>query len=511
MTRMTVYNQLLYALIVFFLCTTIPIESRHRDRDRKKQREPSSLPSQQHHIIESKAMPINLCSKGRDMKLVCHCSPDNEHEKAQKSECWIFRSDLTLHDLDWTTFHTQSQLQNLGFSVHGTGNLSFIPTDVIQSLKFLEKLTIEYAQIHEIFGFAFGNFTRIRNITLSRNQIRTVNAYAFANHIELQELSLASNEIIEIDPFAFINLPALKRLNLAENQISTIQEDTFEHLDRLSVLNLSFNLIDYITREIFKGLGNLWNLSLHHNKLIVIEDDLFIELFSLRDLDLSHNLIERISERAFNGLGSLGRLNLENNRLRSLEVATFSTVPMLTHLNLMRNSLETITVSTIQPLMNNLVNHTSMLLMKENKLICDCRLGWVYDLRNRTKSFQLKYSMEEVECIMNTKNHRKGVRVSVNVDDSTRKKYSDDDPNYYEDERMDDKNMSNLLLIKANDLPCPKQYIQQFAHPSNQYIGFDLSHWIRSSSPKLQNSLQLNLILVSFLIHAFARTFGCIQ
>lgn len=53
------------------------------------------------------------------MKLVCHCSPDNENAKAHKAECWIFRSDLTLRDPDWTAFHTQTQLNSLGFSVHG--------------------------------------------------------------------------------------------------------------------------------------------------------------------------------------------------------------------------------------------------------------------------------------------------------------------------------------------------------------------------------------------------------
>lgn len=294
-TRMTALNHSFYALILLFLCT-MPIESRHRDRDRKKhQREPSSLPSQQHHtIIESKVTPINLCSRERDNKLVCHCSPDNENTKAQKAECWIFRSDLTLRDPDWTAFHTQTQLQSLGFSVHGTGNLSFIPTSVFQSLKHLEKLTIEYAQLNEIFSFAFGNFTRIKNITLPKNQIKSINSYAFANHMELEELSMQGNEISEIDPFAFIGLPSLSRLNLAENHIATLQEDTFENLEKLNELIMSHNEIASVTRETFKGLGNLWILKLNHNQLKDIEEDCFGELSSLIEMDLGHNLIEVI-------------------------------------------------------------------------------------------------------------------------------------------------------------------------------------------------------------------------
>jgi Leucine-rich repeat (LRR) protein len=292
---MTALNHFVYALILLFLCT-MPIESsRHRDKDRKKHREPSSLPSQQHHIIESKVMPINLCSKGRDMKLVCHCSPpDNENAKAHKAECWIFRSDLTERDPDWTAFHTQTQLTSLGFSVHGTGNLSFVPTAVIQSLKHLEKLTIEYGQIHEIFSFAFGNFTRIKNITLANNQIKSINSYAFAHHKELDELSLNNNEIKEIDPFAFIGLPRLARLNLAGNRIQLLHEDTFESLDRLNKLTLSHNLIDFVTRETFKGLANLRILQIDHNVLKFIDDEGFTELPGLVELELGHNEIEVI-------------------------------------------------------------------------------------------------------------------------------------------------------------------------------------------------------------------------
>jgi Leucine-rich repeat (LRR) protein len=273
----------------------MPIESRHRDRDRKKHREPSSLASQ-HHIIETKVVPINLCSKGRDMKLVCHCSPDNNDNnvKAHKAECWIFHSDLTIRDPDWTAFHTQTQLQSLAFSVHGTGNLSFIPTHVIQPLKHLEKLTIEFAQIHEIFSFAFGNFTRIHNISLPNNQIKVVSAYAFANHMELQDLNLCRNEIYEIDPFAFINLPNLSRVNLEHNRIEMLHEDTFENLDKLTELVLSHNIIDIITRETFKGLGNMWTLKLDNNKLRYLGEGIFHEMWSLVELDLGHNNIEVI-------------------------------------------------------------------------------------------------------------------------------------------------------------------------------------------------------------------------
>lgn len=72
-------------------------------------------------------------------------------------------------------------------------------------------------------------------------------------------------------------------------------------------------------------------------------------------------LLQKISERAFDGLNNLKRLNLENNRLKVLERGLFTGVPALIYLNLIKNSLETITYNNILPLMDNLVNHTSIL------------------------------------------------------------------------------------------------------------------------------------------------------
>lgn len=72
---MAALNCIYYALIVLLVCCTMSIETaqHHKSRERKKHvsqsREPSSLASSQHHIIE-KVNTVNLCSKERDMKLV---------------------------------------------------------------------------------------------------------------------------------------------------------------------------------------------------------------------------------------------------------------------------------------------------------------------------------------------------------------------------------------------------------------------------------------------------------
>jgi Leucine rich repeat len=82
-----------------------------------------------------------------------------------------------------------------------------------------------------------------------------------------------------------------------------------------------------------------------------------------------------MSKRAFDGLAHLKRLSLENNQLKALERGVFSPMPALAFLNLMRNSLETITLHTVQPLINNLLNHASMLLIKGNFVIFKSNLS----------------------------------------------------------------------------------------------------------------------------------------
>lgn len=75
-----------------------------------------------------------------------------------------------------------------------------------------------------------------------------------------------------------------------------------------------------------------------------------------------------------------------------LERGLFTATPALTYLNLMRNSLETVTLHTIQPLMNNLVNHTSMLLIKGNLCFQSC------SLRGRVHKFMLNESGCQTLC-----------------------------------------------------------------------------------------------------------------
>lgn len=139
----------------------------------------------------------------------------------------------------------------------------------------------------------------------------------------------------------------------------------------------------------------------------------------------------------------------------------------------------------------------------DNELICDCRLAWIFDLKNRTKNFELRYSLEEIECMMKTKDRPTAVRIKVNVDDVMKKQILNEETEYYDDESYDEKRTTQLMQFKQRDLPCPQQYREQLEHPSTrEFIGFDLS-WIGSSATRIH---QLKTVLFLALTTHFACT-----
>lgn len=154
------------------------------------------------------------------------------------------------------------------------------------------------------------------------------------------------------------------------------------------------------------------------------------------------------------------------------------------------------------------LNFSLSLCVTDNEFVCDCRLAWIFDLKNRTKNFELRYSLEEIECMTKTKERPTAVRVKVNVEDVMKKQVLNDDIEYYEDESYDDKKTSQLLQLKQKELPCPQQYREQLEHPSTrEFIGFDLS-WIHSSATKAQIESPVVSLLFLALISHLAGTFA---
>lgn len=279
------------AIILILCCIFSRTESRRTEaRDSYTQR--SRKVTDRYSALPSTIETVNICSRRRDFKLLCHCTPDDEKLPATKAECWVFQKGLHLNDTIWTGFKNQKGLRHLKFIVQGGGELKFVPTKYLEQLANLTSITIDYSQIRIIKSFAFANLPNLDVITLTNNQIEMVDKDGFANHIFLKEMDLRRNQIKEIDRYAFRNLPILRKLILDENNISTLHEELFNELGKLEDLSMAHNQISVLTGDMFKGLGNLRTLKMTGNNLNFIGDTVFAELWSLQELELDDNHIE---------------------------------------------------------------------------------------------------------------------------------------------------------------------------------------------------------------------------
>ncbi|GAB0094812.1 Connectin [Sergentomyia squamirostris] len=436
------------------------IEGKYRDRDAKRQRPHLFSPP-------STVASVNLCEKIPHMKLVCHCTHGNSSE-VLVADCWIFNPDVPRKDPIWGAFYSHSSIEVLKFSVYKPGNLTFIPTEIIHHLPNLTDFSIQYAQVPEIGAYALANRSHLTRVEFNNCSVATLKKHSFAHHPALVEINLKFNQISTIDRHAFSNLPNLERLLLGYNNITTLHDEVFIHLSKLAELYLQSNLIAILSREVFKGLGNLNVLSLSGNSINFIGDTVFAELWSLEELYLDSNRIEKISERAFDGLNNLKRLNLRHNHLVSLEKGVFTVVPALKSIYLNDNQLETLTYSNFLPIWDNLLNDDdSVLGISDNRFTCDCRLFWIFDLKNRTKNDELRRSLQDVECVLYDRNAVPEEIFSNAVKEKIDRIPGDyyDDAGYdnqdesvvFENKDIDDGQRVQLLRFGAENLPCPQE------------------------------------------------------
>ncbi|KAI9588132.1 hypothetical protein GQX74_003978 [Glossina fuscipes] len=383
--KYSVMSRLPIISVIILACLPAVIEGRSRDKEGRRRNDRISSGSatltNQYNVygtgISSASFASSVystsfngpmdttgfCTRRRDMKLMCYCTPDENHVPVQKAECWVFSDGLLLNDTTWTRFYQQRRLRDLKFVIQNHGRLDYIPTMILEPLQNLTSISIEYSQVEIVKSYAFANLPQMERIVLTNNQIVALDQEAFANHIRLRDLNLEHNQIFEIDRNAFRNLPLCERIFLNNNNISNLHDGLFMDLGRLIFLNLAYNQISVLTSEIFKGLGNLNVLKLTHNNINFIGDTVFAELWSLTELELDDNRIERISERALDGLNNLKTLNLRNNLLKKLDNGLLRGTPALLSINVQSNDLETLTFYTFQPIMDNLVNSSSELLV----------------------------------------------------------------------------------------------------------------------------------------------------
>ncbi|CAK1543238.1 unnamed protein product [Leptosia nina] len=444
-------------MIAFAIIEINLTESYENDRIRLKSEKTHYLPY------------VNVCDvQDRSSKVHCYCE-NPRYQSAKKADCWVFNGGIDEGDPFWSNFHSQPKLEKLTFNVRTDGGLSDIPSKVIVRLDHLQYLNIRYGQISCIPSFAFTNSTTLKEIILYKDKITELEKMAFANLIMLVNISLSDNQITEIEKDVFYFLPNLQRLNLARNTLEVLHDGCFKHLSNLIKLDLNNNLLTVVIRENFQGLANLITLNMGNNKLSMIGDLAFAELWSLQELYLENNEIKFISERGFGGLTQLRKLFLAGNKLETLDNGVFDDIQKLNVLDLRNNKLETLKQETLRSVADNMKSNYALIFLENNKLICDCRLSWLYKLRDETQSKKIRESLTQLECILDDalKNNLAYIKLQRNKTGQTSSKTT----KMYDKEELGDYDVSQdrvieldpttgefrkrLLNIPKNILPCP--------------------------------------------------------
>ncbi|KAL4715605.1 hypothetical protein ACJJTC_006184 [Scirpophaga incertulas] len=424
---------------------------------------------------------INVCDiKDRRSKVHCYCD-SNKPKMATKADCWVFSGGITEDDPIWPSFSSQSEIEHLMFNVRSDDALTFIPAKAVVRLDSLKHISIQFGSINTIPPYAFTNSSTIKQIVLKSNKITTLEKHSFSQMMMLSNLSLEDNLISELRRDVFFNLPNLHILHLSNNNLSLIHEGCFKHLNNLIELRLDHNFISVITKETLEGLENLSRLNLRNNKLTMVGNLAFSESWSLKELMLDNNAIEYISDRAFGGLTQLRKLTMSSNKLTAFYEDILEDIRSLIVLDLRYNLLDTISYESVRPVVENDKSFSAAVYLEGNPLSCNCRLSWVYALRNETKDNTLKHALEKISCITDPVADRHSNN-DKNEESEKENVLSDDSYDYYDKNTDYDSNneaktqtaAKKLTEIPLDTLPCPKEIMQSieesYGHPVQNEI-----------------------------------------
>ncbi|XP_076683284.1 leucine rich repeat protein connectin [Andrena cerasifolii] len=489
--------------------------------------------------VAKETKEMNICDiEGQQAPIYCYC--DNSRN-ATDANCLVL-SPFNLNDPTWNYFSSQLYLEKLTLKVKAVDSLQYIPTQVLRQLKHLQKVTLQYAKIGELAEYAFANLSTISEINLSRNFISLLRMHAFENMKNLSVINLDENRITEINRDTFVNLPSMKILLLNRNNISTLHDKAFKHLTSLEELEVFDNQIKVITGDSFHGLRNLVRLDLRNNLIAMIGDKTFIEMPSLRELELDQNEIRYISEKALNGMRNLRKLRLSENKLINLEPDFLAGAPGVYFLDLRDNQLKTMTFDNIKPIVTNLYNSTSHFFLNGNNLICDCKLTWIWGLRNETKNRKLRDALEELTCFLEEKinnedlDDNEALEITRNPEEYLAGNFRggniDDDDAYLADEYKDEDgyedfssnsdsqpkvqmiegkpmHVKNLFELKMEELPCPepsREDLMASEQPSSRHenapVGSSGSTWFSASPKPIHPDLSVLVYSLALLLSA---------
>ena len=159
--------------------------------------------------------------------------------------------------------------------------------------------------------------------------------------------------------------------------MKVLAADTFMLLgNNLHVLSLDDNGLEFIYSRAFDGLTRLKSLSLGYNKMTFVPGDTFTKMLNLTILILRQSNLSSLFKlsRLFDKLICLNRLDLSGNNLMYLPDGSLRNSTKLRYLDLSDNNLTTLSSDALSETTSEL---STLSLLGNNHLQCDCRLTWL--------------------------------------------------------------------------------------------------------------------------------------
>ncbi|KAM4687765.1 TLR4 interactor with leucine rich repeats [Discoglossus pictus] len=216
----------------------------------------------------------------------------------------------------------------------------------------LQRLDLQYNQIHAIHPKAFEKLTQLEELYLGNNLLPTLAPSVFAPLRKLKVLNANGNRLQNVSRASLSNLVGLIKLRLDGNGIHNLQGSPFSSLSNLLYLHLENNKIQNISKNAFVGLGKLRLLSLSGNPQMSLRHPTFLPLRSLTTLIIASNHLQHLGPGIFHGLQKLSRLVLSANQLSVLHSKTFLALGTLQELHLDGNLLSQLPEGLLAPLHN---------------------------------------------------------------------------------------------------------------------------------------------------------------
>lgn len=119
------------ALMLVIMCFVCTIES-SRDRNQNNRRRDRPIVSTTN----------NLCEKGVDMKLLCHCNHDHYKQKVNEVDCFLLHEEFPQSDPSWFAFNSHPNIKHIQLTVTQHGYLGYLPIDVFRKQRDLQTLNI---------------------------------------------------------------------------------------------------------------------------------------------------------------------------------------------------------------------------------------------------------------------------------------------------------------------------------------------------------------------------------